>query len=125
MMSNDAIYWQCRSSIERAGRAYAYLMDQMGEDDATRMIVDCQPAAGWFALETLAVESVYDDAVDRWREHPGLLALCREAAQRVGEKWSSSGDVAAAACDWALDLVSEYASADGIELVEIQAAEEP
>src|SRR5260370_21542844 len=77
---------------------------------ANDIIFNCQADAGWYPLETLSVDGCLETALDcYWKNHPELESLVKSACERVASKWSSSGDVASAAQDWALDLVPEYA----------------
>ena len=76
-------------------------------------------AAGVWALETLNAEAVLESATERWGGVPGLDRLVHEACARVASKWDYTGDPAAAAEAWALQLVREYAEQEGVELREV------
>lgn len=112
--------FRTQTRIERFVRAWRYAAGTMNEGDALDLIRDAQPVAGCFALESLDIDRLHEEAVERWGEVPGLHRLAGEAAQRVASKWSSSGDLAAAAREWALDLIADYARSEGITLVEVE-----
>jgi hypothetical protein len=113
-----------RLAAERWARALAYGRGTLSRDQAARILWDCQATAGWLPLETLSTDSVLEAARERWADCPELAELAADAAERVGDKWNSSGDLAGAAEDWALDLIGEYAERDGVTLVELD-PEEP
>ena len=101
------IEYECRLIIERQARAYAYGMGTLTADEASCVLHECYPVAGYFPLETLSVDSVYEAALDAyWEDHPELYGLAAQACDRVAQKWASTGDAASAAEDWALDLIA-------------------
>jgi hypothetical protein len=111
------IKWRLRDKFRRYREAIAYARNRMNRSQANDIIYNCQAYAGWYPLETLSVDGCLQTALDcDWQDHPELESLVKSACARVAGKWESSGDAASAAEDWALDLVSEYAEARGIEL---------
>lgn len=111
--------WDCRQTIMRQARAYAYGIGTLTEDEAGTVLHDCYPVAGYWPLETLSVENVLTTALVHWKDHPALESLAFAACDRVQQKWSSTGNAADAAEDWALDLIGEYAEQDGVELLHL------
>lgn len=122
---NDAIYYECVSSINRARRAWNYVMGTLDEDDAQTMLYDLQVPAGSYPLLTLSVRDVMDEAQGnaeaeiegRWLPHSELAALVEEACQHVSEHYEPLGDQYFEARMWALDKIEEFAKANGIDLV--------
>lgn len=110
--------WEASEAVKRVGRAVRYATNRVTEDDAQQIIYECQPASGWFPLETLSVESVLTAAEERWGDNPALLPLAEQACRRVWNKWCTDGYGADAAETWALDLIEEYAEHDGVTLVD-------
>jgi len=108
--------WNCRYHAKRWARAWRYGTGRLTEQDGHDMIYEIQQLVGWWPLETFDVEGVLEDALEIWKPHPELEALCRDAAASVANKWSGSGEAAHAARDWATDLVADYAKANGIVL---------
>lgn len=103
---------------ERMRLAMLYAHGALSPADAGSIIHECQPIAGWYPIETLSVDSVLDLAIDRYGDNKALEDLTEQACARVWRKWDGSGDAASAAQDWAMDLIAEYAEADGVELVD-------
>lgn len=112
----SALKWRIRSKLKRYGMAYRYATGKLTEDDGFDLIWDAQRITGCYCLESFSRESVMESAADRWGDIPELAALVDQACDRVYSKWSSNGHEADAACDWAMDLVAEYAAAEGITL---------
>ena len=111
------MYWRLRDTTRRYGRALAYARGRMNSDQANDIIFDCQAAAGWYPLETLAIDSCLETACGvHWQAHPELESLVQSACDRVASKWESNGNAAEAAEDWALDLIEDIARARGIQL---------
>ncbi|WP_163312082.1 hypothetical protein, partial [Enterobacter cloacae] len=71
---------------------------------------------GAFPRESIEVERVLSDAREIYEDHPDLPVWAHDACERVYGKWSSDGDLASGARDWALNLIVEYAQADGVVL---------
>ena len=108
--------WQYR--LQRWRRAWRYATKTMSREDAGCMRQDCQDVEGFWPLEAIDVEDVLRDALERWADHPALERLAYDAAERIADRWSGSGDISCEARGCAVDLIAEYASAQGIELVE-------
>lgn len=117
------VRWRAREAMKRVGRAVRYAAGRMSEDDAHLIIYECLPTSGYFPLEGLSVETVLDLAQERWGDNPALPRLAADACRRVWNKWDSGGTEGVAE-DWALDLIKEYATDDGIVLVEQDELEE-
>ncbi len=114
----DLIRHECEGLIARAGRAYRYTMGTLDDRDAGDIIYDCQPVTRWYPIETFSEDGVLDCVLRRYHYHAELKSLIHTACQRVWIKWTSTGDTAWAAEDWAYYLVREYAKEGGIELTE-------
>jgi hypothetical protein len=111
------VQWRLRNQFQRYREALAYARDRMNTTQVNDIIYNCQAAAGWYPLETFSVDSCLQTALDcYWQDHPELESLVQSACQRVASKWSSDGHAAAAAEDWALDLVGDFAASRGIAL---------
>lgn len=111
-----------RFRVQHIGRAIAYARGTMTPAQALWILGDCEEVAGHYALESVSVDSVLEDARARWADRPELVELATRAAARTAENWTG-GETTAAAIDSALDLLADYAAQDGIELVELDAAE--
>lgn len=89
------LYWAARWKLERYRRALAYARDRFDADTASRIIMECEDAAGCWPIETLDLAGAMEWALEKYEPHPELEDLAREACGRVAEKWSSTGDAAA------------------------------
>ena len=108
--------WQYR--LQRWRRAWRYATDRMTADDASWIRHECQNIEGFWPLEAIDAEGVLGEARERWIDHPDLERLAYDAAQRIADKWTSSGDISCEARGCAVDLLAEYAKDQGIELIE-------
>lgn len=117
--------WRCRGKMIRLKRVVRYFLHRTTKEDANQFLYEMQDIAGIYALETFDVEGLMEEALERWEPHPDLLELAEDAASRVAHKWAGDdGHLANAAEDWALDLIQQYAADRGIELSEVDGAEE-
>lgn len=112
--------YRARHAMERAGRAWRYFRGSMTPDDAHMLVYEAEHVSGCYSLEGFTVDSVIEDAQERWGDVAGLEGWAKDAAARVSSKWDSSGYASEAARDWALNLVEDYAKADGVALVEVE-----
>jgi hypothetical protein len=108
--------WQYR--LQRWRRAWRYATESMSGEDAHWMRQDCQDVEGFWPLEAIDSEGVLREARERWADHPALERLAYDAAERIANKWASAGDISCEARGCAVDLIAEYASAQGVDLVE-------
>jgi hypothetical protein len=108
--------WQYH--LQRWQRAWRYATDTMGPDDASWIRHRCQDIEGFWPLDAIDAEGVLREARERWADHPALERLAYDAAERIADKWTGSGDISCEARGCAVDLVAEYAKAQGIELIE-------
>jgi hypothetical protein len=69
-------------------------------------------------LEAIDAEGVLQEAREQWADHPALERLAYEAAERIANKWTGSGDISCEARGCAVDLIAHYARTQGIELIE-------
>jgi hypothetical protein len=113
--------WQFR--LQRWRRAWRYATDTMSPDDAAWIRHRCQDVEGFWPLEAIDVEDVLREARGRWADPPALKRLAYDAAESIGDKWTGSGDISCEARGCSVDLIAEYARAQGIELVEREAEE--
>ena len=74
--------------------------------------------AGWIRHHCQDVEGVLTEARERWTDHPSLERLAYDAAERIANKWTGSGDISCEARGCAVDLIAHYARTQGIELIE-------
>lgn len=111
--------WRWQRKAQRFARAWRYMIGTYTVDDAEWISLEVDNKAGCWALQTISDQSVLEYARNRWEDHPELPRLAHEAAARVAKKWAGVDDVTAAAEDWALDLIADYAKSDGIPLTEI------
>jgi hypothetical protein len=111
-----------RSLGKRLLRAWRYAFQTLSEDDAQTIILDCEPAAGWRALLTLADAGVLEQARTLYADHPALNVLVAEACTHVARKWENHSDDLHQAESWALDLVAQYATDLAINLVPLDAS---
>lgn len=116
MLPMSAIRYRVANTAKRCLRAWRYATNHLSEDDAGWIIADVQPLSGYAVLETIDAASVLEWAEELYGPHPKLAEWVRDAIQRVGQKWQSSGDAQNAASDWAIDLVRDYAAQEGVEL---------
>jgi hypothetical protein len=61
---------------------------------------------------------VLREAREQWADHPALKRLAYDAAERIANKWTGSGDISCEARGCAVDLIAHYARTQGIELIE-------
>jgi len=115
--------WQTRWRILRYAMAWRYATGNITPEDAWTLWRECEDITGYHDLEGLSETSVLEQAIDRYGDRPELPELVNRACSRVASKWNSSGDTAAAAEDWAHDLIAEYATDAGIELTDAWAIE--
>lgn len=108
-----------RQKRERAGRAWRYLRRTLTADDASSLIYEAEHVKGEYSLESISVDSVLEDALERWEAAPCLERLVEEAVARVANKWESSGNISGGASEWAISLVKEYARDQGVKLIEV------
>lgn len=111
-------FYRLQQRLKRLALAWRYLTGTWTEDDAGWIAYEAHQVAGYAVLETVDVDGVVEWAEERFGEHPKMREWARTAVRRVGNKWVSTGDAASAAQDWAVDLIQEYASYEGVELVE-------
>lgn len=121
MFARSGLAYRWQQRLNRAGRAWRYLRGTWTESDASQMAYEAHPVAGYAVLETFDVESTLEWAREYYGDHPRMEEWVRQAVDRVGYKWSGSGDVQSAASDWAIDLVHQYAASEGVELSAIDA----
>lgn len=119
MWNARAFWWRVRWGAERAARGFRYAIGRATPTDGMRLLCEAERLCGHYALCSISAESVLNDMLDQYEPHPALARLCEQAAARVANKWSDSGDTSAAAIDWAMNLVREYAAEDGVALVDI------
>jgi hypothetical protein len=108
-----------RFRLDRLYRGLAYGVRHVSSDQAQRILLDCEHIAGWHALVTLTVEDALEATRGRVAYHPELPRFAAAACSRVASKWSGADDTLCAACDWAVDLVEQYARDEGIPLVRL------
>jgi hypothetical protein len=108
--------WQSR--LQHWRRAWRYATDTMTADDAAWIRQRCQDVEGFWPLEAIDVEGVLTEARERWTDHPSLERLAYDAAERIAKKWTGSGDISCEARGCAVDLIAEYARAQGVDLIE-------
>ena len=114
----SALRYRVRDRLKHLARAWRYATGRMTRDDAQWIAYECDVAAESYPLVSIDVEGVIDLALDKWQDDPALADLARQAVRRVWNKWSGGGEEYSAAVDWAMDLIEEYAKADGVELKE-------
>lgn len=114
----STLRYRVKDRLKHLARAWRYATGHMTKDDAWSISYECDASTGCYGLEYIDVEGVMECAVDKWEANPRLEEYAENAVHRVWNKWSSSGDATNAAQEWAMDLIEEYAKADGVELVE-------
>jgi hypothetical protein len=115
-----SLRWRLEYKLRRWARAWHYARGTLSKDAASQVRWDCQDAAEDYTLISLSVADVYDNALERWEDHPDLRGLCAEAAGRVASKFDDYTEVRSSCTDWALELVGDYAESCGITLAEIE-----
>ena len=117
-----------KTKLERLGIAWRFLLGRTTECEASLLRYEAYHAGGVYPLAILSVADVIDEASDRWGASVQLEELAKAVASRVYYKFESTGDMEAAARDWALDLIADYAKQRNIVLVEkdqLEFEEEP
>ena len=115
------VRWHLRHKFRRYREAIAYARERLDMTLANDIIFNCQAVAGWYPLEALSIDGCLQTARDvYWNDHPELESLVQTACASVASKWESTGHSSAAAEDWALDLIPEYAAARGITLTRLE-----
>ena len=112
------IPWRVRAFANRAAIAYRFLRYRSTDGDAWELSQASETACQSYGLEFLSAASVFDNAVDRWGDLPGLAEIVTDACERVASKWSSTGAIPSAAEDWAFELIERYAADAGVVLTE-------
>lgn len=115
---NRLTQYECLQEIKRARLAYLFASRTLTQSDAADLLWMVRPLVHIAMLETMTDEDVIlslRDAYD-YKETDTLWHYAQRAVDRVNDKWESNGDTCSAAIDWAVDLVEEYATEDGIEL---------
>ena len=107
--------WQFR--LQRWRRAWRYATNALTPDDASWIRHQCQDIEGFWPLDAIDAEGVLREARERWTDHPALKRLAYDAAERIADRWAGSGDISCEARGYAVDLIAEYARAQGIELM--------
>lgn len=75
------VKWRLRQKFRRYREAFAYAHNRLDMTIANDIIFNCQPAADWYPLETLCVDSCLQTARDvYWSDHPNLESLVQSAA---------------------------------------------
>jgi hypothetical protein len=90
----------------------------MTTEDAGWIRHRCQDVEGFWPLEAIDAEGVLREVREQWADHPALERLAYDAAERIANKWTSSGDISCEARGCAVDLIAHYATTQGIELIE-------
>ena len=108
--------WHCLS--QRWRRAWRYATDTLSAGEAGWIRHRCQDIEGFWPLEAIDSEGVLREARERWHGHPALERLAYDAAERIANRWTSSGDISYEARGCAVDLVAESARAQGVVLIE-------
>ena len=81
--------------------------------------IEMNESRGYYPVMTLATEDVLEAAHSRYGEEQAgkLTPYLAAACNRVAGKWES-GDDFGVAVDWALEQALDYASVDGVLIVE-------
>lgn len=110
-----------RYRLERYGRALRYARSAMTTDDAHQFIYEAEHKAGHYSLAAFTVAEVMDAAAEQWGNVPGMQQWAADAAARVSGKWNDdTSELPGAACEWALQIMQDYAADDGVQLVELE-----
>lgn len=113
-----------RYRVARLCRAWAYFRGNLNAEDAQRIMLNCEYAAGWYPLLVLTVEDTLQQAREVFANHPDLPRLINDGCARVGDKWESHNDELYEARRWAIDLAAEYAAAEAIPLMRLDGGDE-
>ena len=65
----------------------------MTTEDAGWIRHRCQDVEGCWPLEAIDAEGVLMEAREQWADHPALERLAYDAAERIANKWTGSGDI--------------------------------
>jgi hypothetical protein len=66
----------------------------MTTEDAGWIRHHCQDVEGFWPLEAIDAEGVLMEAREQWADHPALERLAYDAAERIANKWTGSGNPA-------------------------------
>ena len=113
------LLWRSTRLAQRYGLAWRYATGRMSEDDADGLRYECQHLSGFYPLSVFTREAVLRECRERWGDAPELPGLVEAACRRVAGKWSGDGEDGGAAESWAMELVAEYAAADGVVLTDL------
>ncbi len=103
----------------RIGRGMRYALGRSTLMDGYDLKRAGEALTGIYGLEEISVDGLVASASCRWKDFPELEALADDAAAHVAYRWNSTGDVVAAAEDWAMNLIAEHAAERGIQIEEI------
>lgn len=103
--------------VHRLGVAARFVMGRSTHEDGFVLMDAGENASKCYPLVVLEVDSIVDDILSVYEDHPDLRPFAERAARRVQQKWTGNAEVLHVALEWALDLVSEYADEAGVPLV--------
>jgi hypothetical protein len=111
--------YRTAASLKRFARACGYFTASLSEDDAQRIMLDCQHQAGWYPLLILTVEDTLQEARETFVDHPELPRLIAHSCAGVAQQWESHNDELYTARGWAIGLALHYAAEQGITLTRL------
>jgi hypothetical protein len=111
--------YRTAAGLRRLARAWGYFTGRLGADDAQRIMLDCEPAAGRYPLLILAVEDTLQEAREIFADHPELPRLIAGGCAGVAHKWESHNDELYTARGWAIGIALRFAAQEGIRLARL------
>ncbi len=113
-----ALRWRLHLRGQKIRRAFHYAIGGLSQEDAERIILDCEDITEVYPLMVLTARRVREIANERYGDRAAALnGYLAAACAKVANKWEP-GDGIWDAREWALENALLYAAEDGITLVE-------
>ncbi len=113
-----ALRWRLHLRCQKIRRAFHYAIGGLSQEDAGRIILDCEDIAEAYPLMVLTARHVGEIASERYGDRAAALdSYLAAACAKVANIWEPGDDIWFAS-NWALENAVEYAAQDGITLAE-------
>ena len=115
-----ALRWRLHLHYQKIRRAFHYAIGGLSQEDAKRVILDCEDITEVYPLMVLTARRVREIANERYGDRAAALnGYFAAACAKVANKWEPADDIWNAR-EWALENALLYAAEDGITLAEAE-----